>query len=743
MERGIIQVDPRHTVRSIRKAMQGNVIRALVELITNTDDSYIRLEETCAPENRTIEVLYAKDGYCGVFAVRDYAEGMSLRDIQQGFKKYGGATSGMKAGQRVRGYFGQGAKDALASMEDGRICTFKNDIFIECKLFIKRDQPMYEISEPAQATEKLRTEHKIKGNGTTAYFKSDPRKNCRVPKLNSVQELLANNYQLRKIMINPRRKVMLIDKTTGKMRRLRYILPTGKEILSESFSIPFKEYGDFPVYMSICRAEQDLTQMGDDRTGGLLIIDDQGVVLGVSLFKYNNEPLAARFFGEIRIGNFRKLLGKEEAVLREERDGLEERHPFCEILIPEIERRLEDKVNEEKLRRQKEDSSKIDREEANRYKKAFSILNEIAEREAQAVINLGQMDTDAIEDPPNGFCIYPSSAQITVGKRYNFELRINTNIIAQGTNIRISSNNSKIRVFTSEIQVLPEDGTRVLRKYISVEAKESNIEGIIQAELDNKLSKAKVFVVPEKDLLFSEGMVFQPETLTLRPNQPRKVNLLVYIKMIEGGSKININSDSDTEAIKISKNEVIVTEANAIRHVSKYEFEIWGEGEGQEAIITASFENYIALLEVKVRSKEEEEKKNKKGMFNDPEFNYDLEPLQRTSYSAETGRVIIYVNFPSVKYYLGDYCIYRATLPAQVMIADLVAERCFLEIAKKKVDSSAALIRAEARSDKVQSEAYMLSRKYGKKIHKALVDTELIDEVKKVIGGEKKASCVL
>lgn len=40
MERFEIQADPRHVVRSVQTAMQGNAIRALVELITNCDDSY-------------------------------------------------------------------------------------------------------------------------------------------------------------------------------------------------------------------------------------------------------------------------------------------------------------------------------------------------------------------------------------------------------------------------------------------------------------------------------------------------------------------------------------------------------------------------------------------------------------------------------------------------------------------------------------------------------------------------------
>jgi len=126
MERGPIEADPRHIARRIKTAMQGNTIRALVELITNADDSYIRIEEEYININGTIEISYKKEGYSGLFAVRDNAEGMSNEDICNSFKKYGAATSGMKTGKRVRGYFGQGAKDALASMAEGKICTFKD-----------------------------------------------------------------------------------------------------------------------------------------------------------------------------------------------------------------------------------------------------------------------------------------------------------------------------------------------------------------------------------------------------------------------------------------------------------------------------------------------------------------------------------------------------------------------------------------------------------------------------------------
>jgi len=323
-------------------------------------------------------------------------------------------------------------------------------------------------------------------------------------------------------------------------------MPKGKEILADKFTITYGQYGDFPINISVWRSEKELTQTGDDRHGGLLLLDDENTVLGISLFKYDNEPLASHFFGEVKIGRFRELLKKEEPVLRSERTGLDPHHEFCKILTSKIEKYLEIKVKEERLRKQKESQIQIDREATRRYKKAFNILNEIAEIEAQSVVNLGQEPTDQIQKPPDGFCLYPSSAQITVGKRYGFQLHLDTNIVRYGSIIKVSSSNPKIRVITPKLRISSEDGVDIMRKHITVEGIEPNIEGILRATTGSNMSQAKISVIPEKELLMDEGMVFQPETLTLRPNKPRKVFLLIYIKMIEGGSTIKISSDNES-----------------------------------------------------------------------------------------------------------------------------------------------------------------------------------------------------
>ncbi len=331
MEKFEIQADPRHLVRSVQNAMQGNAIRALVELITNSDDSYSDLEDSGKTHSGIIEILYRKDGYCGHFAVRDEAEGMSKDDVRKSFgeKSYGAATSGLKEGKRRRSYFGQGAKDALAGMRDRRIVTIKDRFLTECKVYIDRGKLYGEISETIDATPALRTTHGIMGNGTVAYFVADPGKTGSVPRFDRVQMEVANNYMLRKIMTNSRRKILLIDENNNERRRLRYKLPEGKEILTDDFTISYKEHSDFRTHISLWRSEKELTQSGDDRAGGLLIIDDANVVLDISLFKYETEPLASKFFGEVIVEGFRELLKIEEPVLTEEREGLARRHPFC------------------------------------------------------------------------------------------------------------------------------------------------------------------------------------------------------------------------------------------------------------------------------------------------------------------------------------------------------------------------------------------------------------------------------
>ncbi|MFQ6611195.1 MAG: hypothetical protein ACE5D7_10435, partial [Fidelibacterota bacterium] len=171
------------------------------------------------------------------FAVRDHAEGMTYEDMVKSFSTYGASTSGLKDNVSVRGYFGMGAKDALATMVDGHIVTFKNGFYTECFLSIQDNKSLYRIEDSKKATKAIRNEHGIPENGTVAYFSADPNKTGPVPKYTTTQEALSKNYMLRKIMINPKRKIILINENKNSRIRLRYLYPEGKEVLRNSFNI--------------------------------------------------------------------------------------------------------------------------------------------------------------------------------------------------------------------------------------------------------------------------------------------------------------------------------------------------------------------------------------------------------------------------------------------------------------------------------------------------------------------------
>ena len=101
-----IQVDQR--VIGIDSRRFASVEKALVELITNSDDSYARLEKTGAPVTGSIRVGYERHHTGAVLMVTDQAEGMSFEEAAR-ILTYGGAHSPLSRGEgNGRGYFGRG-----------------------------------------------------------------------------------------------------------------------------------------------------------------------------------------------------------------------------------------------------------------------------------------------------------------------------------------------------------------------------------------------------------------------------------------------------------------------------------------------------------------------------------------------------------------------------------------------------------------------------------------------------------
>jgi hypothetical protein len=109
---GTVQYSGRAFHQDATDAMRGDIVRGLIELITNSDDAYADLDDNRCGKI-VVEVEHRRNQPWRV-VVRDRASGMSAETLEQRLTRLGGRTSGFESGQDRRGNLGRGAKDLAA-----------------------------------------------------------------------------------------------------------------------------------------------------------------------------------------------------------------------------------------------------------------------------------------------------------------------------------------------------------------------------------------------------------------------------------------------------------------------------------------------------------------------------------------------------------------------------------------------------------------------------------------------------
>src|SRR5512147_113151 len=162
-----LQYADRVALQQADQAIRKDVLRALVEIITNCNDSYSRLEHSGQSVSGEIIIEVRRKHDNSVIRVRDHAEGMNdvRMDIVVG--TYGEATSGLKEDKHVRGMWGRGLKDAIFGLGYGSVHSIQDDIFYNSSLLLDNGVPTFELDNPFPATPELREKYGISsGNGT-------------------------------------------------------------------------------------------------------------------------------------------------------------------------------------------------------------------------------------------------------------------------------------------------------------------------------------------------------------------------------------------------------------------------------------------------------------------------------------------------------------------------------------------------------------------------------------------------
>ena len=277
------------------EAMRGDIVRALVEYITNADDAYARKG---GKGRILVEVEHRRGDEPWTARVSDRATGMSLREMNEKIGRQGGRTSGFDQGAAVRGNLGVGSKDPAC---------FGQVVFESLK---NNEYGVYEIDDqgdrlssvkPLRVTQDIRQRLGIPANGTVVTIQVSHPVSC--PRHDNLKFLLSNNVLLRDIMRDLQREVFLAhaNKPEARPDRLRFEPPALTTRVSRRH-VPLPGYPGAFADIEIGEAEEPFSDEGrrsPTRKSGLLI-KGRRAIYECSLFSFENNANALAFSGSIR-----------------------------------------------------------------------------------------------------------------------------------------------------------------------------------------------------------------------------------------------------------------------------------------------------------------------------------------------------------------------------------------------------------------------------------------------------------
>lgn len=495
-----MEIADRLLLQQADQAIGKDVTRALVELITNPNDRYWIMERHGVEPNGVIIVEIQRRHKNSVLRIRDYSTGMNSDDMDLKVGRYAEATSGFMDGERVRGLWGRGLKDAIYGLGHGKIVSISEGIFNCCALLIRDGVPMYERETTRIATKAIREQLTIPSENGTVVEITISRDDVRTPLFDSLRRSLEHHFEIRSILGNSNRTVILRElDTKGKIKQdiqLSYKRPVGDLILEESFEIPgFDKNASIELFRSV----EPLSTPAEGREyadGGLLVTSGD-VVLDLTLLKYEGNEYATRLYGTLYCDHFTELLKIEEPVLTATRDGINWKYPFAKALKDKVEELLEPFVESERR------NSLAERRTSSNQKLKQKLNSAVLELNTIASLELGEGGTgDGKDDgngkkipiiPAAGFGFVPEFAYVQTGKLAGLTLRARIpDAVQSGVLVKIESDSPEVKVLTPQVVIEGrEDFPDVGQARVEIEGRQVGAEAVLVASVEGHESELR------------------------------------------------------------------------------------------------------------------------------------------------------------------------------------------------------------------------------------------------------------
>ena len=628
---GQLQYTSRAFNQDAQQAMRGDIIRALIELLTNADDAY-----TAKGGKIIISIEIDKNDKSILLSVHDTAIGLNQDMLVKCFTKIGEQNEKFNSNSGTRGLFGRGAKDVTAfgkttfkAIKDGRYNSLEID---------PSTSSWKIVADNLDASNKHLLDLRLTGkeNGLTATIRLDS--TFSLPSNNKLTEKIQNHAQLRDLL--NRNDVSLHDERSGQQFLLKWENPLGIELINAELEIEgYKSKAKLIVHRL---HKKETGQVNEYSKHGLMIMGS-GACYENSFLHLNSKPENGWLFGrliapeidelvrEIDKPNYVKTPNNHTRLIDRDRDGLVREHRYYRALCQLLDKQLLPIIS--KIA----DEEGALRREGHVLRKKFDSLEKVLGSMLQDLLDESESGelpkSDDIDVPGNTIVIIPPKKIINIDEIVTLSIRIPST--TQLSDLKISSSNeNNVEIINKEINKVAwnkHPRLDALTSQVKVKGKQLGYSDIILSSY-NVSTKSEILVsnVIIPPLYIPEKLEFLSNQKNLPPLTKRSI--VVIAPVINAGEECFLSIDNTLIAIPTkTKMKVDQTGSFAIGRI-----QITSKSELGTTNLIASMAGQNAICTINI----EEPNKNKKPSVKF-EFIGSDNPPRRVDTILEDGRLVI------------------------------------------------------------------------------------------------------
>jgi hypothetical protein len=698
---GYVETTPRGFRQDADNAIKGDLVRGLIEAMTNSDDAY---------GDRRGKILVsvsakASDGSFKV-VVSDRACGICPSDMHRKLLKAGLRTSGHEKGHQKRGNRGRGAKD-LSAFGMVEFDTIVGDAYAH--LSIERGG-LYHGPFVSRVTSEDRKKFGIpKADGTVTTITC--RAGTKRSRFDTFKRRLTNAVPLRKLLQDPNREV-LFQYAEEKPVPLKCLPPSIAATIFEG-TVKVGSYGEAKVTIFESAEPFNDTPSDISRLGGIVITSERACHES-TLFSLEGNPYASKLFGycdfpviDALAREFDDRDDRNEPqdpenpcpIVRRDRDGLEHFHPAYAALRAAIEPVLNDYVKQAAA---KNVSSQKQSDAARRRNQntANVLARWMVEQE-------NEFDVETEPTVDETFRIIPPLKYIEIGSEVVLSVRVGGLNEDARVSARLQSDcdeGVEAMLSTREVQMEQQEceagtfhrgtfkvtgGSVTGVLYIEGRLLLNGVDTPLTAEATIKIEEPREVLPPEPPAEF----MFDRRSYTVQAGKKKRLLLLAPADVVEKyGADVRLQS-SEAKGVSVGGGN-----RARLQRVDEgwYEAEVLVEGRqlGAQVKLTARIEGHVYRAETNIRVREDDM----------PSFKIEPKALPgnvRAAWIQSQDGVVVEVNatHPAAARYFGpenDGFPYQESLAARMLIAEVVADEAVRVQIKKASEKQDQQLDAEA-----------------------------------------------